>query len=215
MRGKIRLMLMALTVMSCSEEGARPEHGVDYLYGRDLSHEKIVLGSRLENPYKTENITKALQELYPTKADRVEVKTTDLYVRFLPGDGDELKQLESLGLEMTDHPLDYEIVEEGDWYHDPEVPEGKVTWQYALVPSDFEFPDVEYEIIDECHLAENVTGTRADDGIDWAAVERQAYVITGNGDMLAPESKASKVYPSGRITIVDRHDGEGKPCGVA
>ena len=206
---------MALTVMSCSEEGARPEHGVDYRYGRDLSHEKIVLGSQLENPYKTENITKALQDLYPTKADRTEVKTTDLYVRFLPKDGEELEALVSLGLEMTDHPLDFEIVKEGDWYHDPEVPEGKVTWQYALVPEDFEFPDIEYEIIDECHLAENVAGTRADDGIDWEAVERHAYVMTGNEALLAPQTKASKVCPSGRITIVDEHAGGGKPFGVA
>lgn len=208
-------MLMALIVMSCSEEGARPEHGVDYRYGRDLTHEKIVLGDRLENPYKTENITKALAALYPTKAGRVDVKTTDLYVRFLPKNEHEYEMLRSLGLEMTDYPLDYEIVVEGDWYHDPEVREGDVTWQYAVVPPDFKFPDIEHEIIDECHISENASDTRAYDGIDWEAVERHAYVITGNESMLAPDTRASKVNPSGRITIVDEHAGDGKPFGVA
>ena len=77
-------MLMALVLVSCSGKGVDPDDMDGNPDGRNLSHEKIVLGARLENPYKTENITKALNELYPTKADRVEVKTTDLYVRFLP-----------------------------------------------------------------------------------------------------------------------------------
>lgn len=214
MRGKIRLMLMTLVMMSCSGNGIDPDDGLDYGYGRNLSHEKIVLGARLENPYKTENITKALQALYPTKADRVTVSTTDLYVRFLPKDETELQLLEDAGLKLTDHPLDYEIVEEGDWYHDPEVPDDMMTWQYAVVPHDFDFPGIEYEIIDECHISETDSGTRSDDGIDWEAVEREAYVLTGNSDYLLPETKASKVYPSGRITITDDAIDGGKPFGV-
>ena len=208
---------MALIFMSCSSEGIRPEDGLDYRYGRQLSHEKIVLGARLENPYKTENITKALNELYPTKAGRVEVPVTDLYVRFLPKDEADIKKLESYGFFLSDHPLDYEIAVEGDWYHDPEVPEGNMTWQYAVVPSDFTFPDMEYEIIDECHISDDSLSSKSEsDGIDWGAVERMAYVITGNGEMLAPETKASKkVYPSGRITIVDDDFAGGQPAGVA
>lgn len=215
MRGEVKLMLMALIAVSCSGEGLIPGSGIDYQYGRQLSHEKIVLGERLENPYKTENITKALESLYPTKADRVDVKTTDLYVRFLPKSDSEYETLESLDIILTDHPLDYEIVEEGDWYHDPEVPEGDVTWQYAVVPPDFPFPDIEYEIIDECFISTGQAGTRADDGIDWDAVERQAYVLTGNERFLAPQTKAAKVCPAGRITIVDEHFNDAKPIGVS
>ena len=214
MRGKIRLMLMALVVMSCSGKGIDSETGLDYQYGRNLSHEKIVLGARLENPYKTENITKAVQALYPTKADRVEIRTTDLYVRFLPKTEGQMEILKAMDLNLMDHPMDYEIVRDGDWYHDPEVPDDKVTWQYAVVPCDFDFPEIEYEIIDECHIAEVESGTRGDDGIDWAAVERQAYVMTGNEDRLLPETKAEKVFPSGRVTVVDENADEGKPVGV-
>lgn len=215
MKGKISLMLMALVMVSCSKDKVPSEYGIDYHYGRQLSHEKIVLGNRLENPYKTANITKALQELYPVKSDRVDVRTTDLYVRFLPKSESEYNLLKSMGLNLLDHPLDYEIVKEGDWYHDPEVPEGKMTWQYAVVPADFSFPDMEYEIIDECYLAENDPDTRTVSGVDWEAVERQSYVMTGNEDMLLPETKAAKVCPSGRITIVDEDYNDGKPFGVA
>ena len=218
MRGKVRLTLMALMMMACSKEGMDSGRDLDYDYGAELFHEKIVLGERLENPYKTENITKALNSLYPTKADRVDVKTTDLYVRFLPSDLVEYDSLAALGLRLTDHPLDYDIIVEGDWYHDPDIPEGNMTWQYAVVPADFTFPDMKYEIIDECFIAENNAATRVEDGVDWDAVEREAYLITGNGKLLTPETKASKstsYAPRGRITIVDKHYNSGRAIGVS
>ena len=216
MRGKVTLALLTLMIMSCSKEGHSSMRGVDYDYGRDLSHDMIVLGDRLENPYKTENITKALESLYPTKADRVDVKTTNLYVRFLPADEREYRVLEGMGLVLTDHPLDYDIVVDGDWYHDPEIPDDEVTWQYAVVPHDFKFPEVRYELIHECHISENDPGTRADD-IDWEAVERESYRLTGNEDRLtsAMTRAGGKSVPAGRITIVDEKANGGKPFGVA
>ncbi len=217
MRGRITIMLMALVMMSCSKNALFQESGIDYSYGRKLSHEMIVLGDRLENPYKTENIEKALKSLYPTKADRVDVKPTNIYVRFLPADEHEYDMLAAMGIELVDHPLDYDVLVEGDWYHDPSVPEGNMTWQYAVVAPDFSFPSVRYEVIDECYIAENDKGTRAADGIDWEEVERRAYMLTGNGDRLEqPDTKGpSKVQPSGRITIVDENASGGKPFGVA
>ena len=211
------MLMLTIMMVACSKSEIHSERGVDYMYGKDLTHEMIVLGDRLENPYKTENIRNALKSLYPTKADRVDVKTTDLYVRFLPATDDEYEILEEMGLQLVDHPLDYDILVEGDWYHDPVVPEGEVTWQYAVVGPDFDFPDIKYEIIAECFIAEHDAGTRADGGIDWEAVEREAYVLTGNAHRLQdPTTKASgKVIPSGRITIVDDHANGGKPFGVA
>lgn len=216
MRGKLKLAFMACMVMACAKEGTSPDRSLNSAYGRGLSHEKIVLGDRLDNPYTTANMSAALKSLYPTKADRVDVRTTDLYVRFLPADDDEFRLLEDMGLYLVDHPLDYEIQVEGDWYHDPAIPEEDVTWQYAVVPHDFAFPDVKYQIIDECHISENNAGVRSDDGIDWEAVERQSYLLTGNAGMLSEQmTKAEKVAPSGRITIVDEDANGGKAFGVA
>ena len=218
MRGRVTLVLLALAVLSCSKEGMYHGRDIDYEYGRDLSHGAIVLGDRRDNPYKTENMARALMSLYPTKADRVELKSTDLYVRFLPKDKDQYDLLEDMGLQLLDHPLDYAIVVEGDWYHDPRVPEGNVTWQYAVVPVGFEFPDVKHEVIHECYLAEHDAESKSScDWVDWEAVEREAYVLTGNSKLISePLTKAAaKVAPSGRITIVDRHANGAKPFGVA
>ena len=215
MRGKIKLTLMALVMMACSKEGPTSEMNFETDSQLVTSHEQIVLGERLENPYKTENITKALSALYPTKSACVDVSTTDLYVRFLPKTQEEYDTLSSLGLRLIDYPVDYEIKNDGDWYHDPEIPEGNITWQYAVVPVDFKFPDIKYEVIDECYISENDEATKSMSGIDWEAVERQAYVITGNESMLAPQSKAASSRPKGRITIVDKHYKGGAAFGVA
>ena len=219
MRGRFFMIMLALMAISCSKDSTHGGRYIDYEYGRNLKHDAIVLGERLDNPYKTENMARALQSLYPTKADRVELKNTDLYVRFLPEDKEQYDMLEDIGLHLQDHPMDYDILVEGDWYHDPDVPEGDVTWQYAVVPADFDFPaDVHHEIIHGCYLSENDPLSKSYDAdIDWDAVEREAYMMTGNSSMLAdPITKASdKVCPSGRITIVDKHANGGKPFGVA
>ena len=107
MRGRFIVLAMTFLSMSCSKDEVNSERGIDYDYGKELTHEMIVLGDRLENPYKTENMRKALKSLYPTKADRVDVQTTDLYVRFLPADEYEFDLLESAGLHLVDHPCSF------------------------------------------------------------------------------------------------------------
>ena len=216
MRGKISLFLVALIALSCSKNDMISDAGSVRDKVREVPHEMIVLGKRLENPYRTENMSKALSALYPTKAGLVPVEPTDLYVRFLPKDQEDLDMLRESDIHLLDHPLDYDILVEGDWYHDPEVPDGDVTWQYAVVPVDFNFPPVEYQIIHNCFIPNETTAVKSP-GIDWEAVERQAYILTGNEACLcdSPITKASSVTPSGRITIIDKDASGGKPIGVS
>ncbi len=215
MRGTVTIMAAVILMVSCGKEGMRTDQRLNYEYGRNIPHGMIELGDRLENPYTTENITKALHSLYPTKADRIDVRPTNLYVRFLPESEAEFEKLKSMTTDLMDHPLDYDVRVEGDWYHDPEVETGNITWQYAVVPPDFRFPNIRHEVIDECYIAENDPGTRTD-GIDWEAVEMESYRLTGNSDMLRPmNTKAGKVQPSGRLTVVDGDYCDGKPIGIA
>ena len=216
MRKFIGIFAAALLVMSCDKGGTHI--GSDgFLHDDGLQHGMIVLGSRLDNPYTTENARAAFSAVYPTKSRDI-VQTTDLYVRFLPADQEEFDLLEDMGVEMLDHPMDYEIVAEGDYYHDPSVGEDNITWQYAVVDKDFDFPDgIRYEIIDECFLADNSETTKAMTDIDWEEVEKESYRLTGNEDMLDETAltKATKYNPTGRITIVDENANGGQPFGLA
>ena len=197
-----KFIVLAILAGSCSGKVLEPVSEIVDVDGAVL-HEMIVLGNKLEDPYSVENMTKALDALYPTKAARAGAPLTDYYVRFLPADESQFEALEKLGLNLIDHPVDYEILQEGDYYHDPDIEEGKITWQYTVVDKDFKFPEgIRYEILDRCCLAENDSQTKAD-GIDWAAVEMEAYRLTGNGALVQPGTKADKSIPSGRITIID------------
>ena len=102
-----------------------------------LYHGMIQLGEKLEDPYTVENMRAALTKAYPTKADRIDITATDLYVRFLPVDDDQLKELEGMGLYLMDHPMDYRIVREGDYYRLTGMENGRFTaWQSVSADRD-------------------------------------------------------------------------------
>lgn len=184
----------------------------------EVFHGMIELGEKLEDPYAVENMQKALSSVYPTKADRVDIHPTDLYVRFLPSSDADLQRLRADGLYLLDHPMDYRIVREGDYYVDPSLDPESITWQYAVVDSNYAFPEgIEYEILDHCYISEHDPDTRsALKDVDWRLVEEEAFRLTGNGDMLVQErTKADALKPSGRITVSDPGFCEGKPVGLA
>ena len=216
MKRLFELSLTALLAVCCTSGVLEPDARTPAPAFDDS--DMIILGDRLEDPYSVENMTKALEALYPTKAgSRVPVPPTHYYVRFLPANEKQYKILENEGYVLLDHPMDYEIVRDGDWYHDPEVPEDQITWQYAVVPADAFHPRfIRREILHACYIPADREATKSDDGIDWAAVERESFRLTGNEALLeeAPtKAGGGESTPSGRITIVDPARG-GEAEGV-
>lgn len=211
----IAALAAASALTACSEGGKLIWERSDDVEESSFSHEMIVLGEQLDDPYSVSNMTKAFEAVYPAAAGRSPIEATDFYVRFLPKDAAQMQTLLDLGLQLLDHPLDYRIVQDGDWYHDPSVPEDSFTWQYAVVPVDFEFPvNVRFERLEDCYLSEHDPATKTD-GIDWQAVEMEAYRITGNESMLSPATKDGEgpFFPEGYIRIEDpEHSAE--PIGV-
>ena len=207
-------ILTILALASCGKDIASgPDPRAPY---GNIGHGQIELGEQLEDPYTVENMTKALRSLYPTKAERTDIHPTDLYVRFLPKTDADLDMLRDAGLYLMDHPMDYRILKEGDWYRDPSLEDDAITWQYAVVGKDFEFPEgIVHELLGKRYISEHDPDTRAADGIDWAAVERESFILTGNQDLLEPLTKAEPAAPQGRITMTDPLFCGGKPVGVS
>lgn len=207
----LALWLPISVFFSCTHESLPTDSLVQWSDFDNVSHDMIVLGEQLDDPYSLSNMTKAFAALYPTKAGVVELSATDHYVRLLPSCKEDLDTLEKMGVKMLDHPLDYQIVQEGDYYHDPQISEDDITWQYAVVSPDFVPPaSVRCELLHKCYLAEAENVTKAGlDWVDWDAVEREAYRISGNEDLLVPMTKGESEshIPKGRICIVDKdHD---------
>ena len=93
---KILMLAAVVMVGACSEKGLDFQNE-DESGSSTVSHEMIVLGNKMEDPYSVSNVTKALNNLYPTKAGRVDVTPTDVYVRFLPKSEEEYQKLVAAG----------------------------------------------------------------------------------------------------------------------
>ena len=99
------ILLSALVGCERNEPAGNSRQVEDEVY-----HGMIELGEKLNDPYTVENIRAALANVDPTKADRVEISTTDLYVRFLPQSEEEFDKVRETGAYLLDHPVDYRIV---------------------------------------------------------------------------------------------------------
>ena len=217
MKNFFKLLLPALLLASCGTEEGSPL-ALDPQNTNDktevVAHGMIELGKTLENPYSRSNMAAALSELYPTRSE-AQIPVTDLYVRFLPKGAEDFSRLENLGVDLFDYPLDCEIITDGDYYHDPSIPEGEISWQYAVVPADFVFPaGIECEILEDCFIPDDTVPTRGFEDVDWDVVETRSFEATGNGDMIPVATRAkAKTKPAGKITIKD--DKLGKTVGVS
>ena len=149
--------LLLVLFAGCQEEEIVDRDQKEQEQDTFSASEAIELGSQLENPYSLANMRKAALSLSTngrTNSD-LDIKTTHLYVRFLPSDTLELQLLEAdTLLDLYDHPLDYEIKKIGNSYHDPTISRDRPTWQYTVVLPTYNFPNIKHEILEDLFLPE-------------------------------------------------------------
>lgn len=174
----------------------------------------IILGKKLNNPYSLKNMQAAYDSL--CMASGVATRSVDmlqpthLYVRFLPKDSVDINRLDKENLDLFCYPLDYDVEQWGDYYHDPSIPEDQPTWQYTRVPVGYNFPDVQYEILDTCFIPEDedeVETRMAGNAFSLGELEDAAYEHSGNGDMLVKDELRAKHSPCGTFTVYNSYTG--------
>lgn len=193
-----------------------------------------VLSEKIEIPYTTENMRRALASLKAgNKSTAVggltedSVCTTHLYLRFAPRDSTDVLALETdTTIMFTDIPMDRDIVAIGDYYHDPSLPDSVPTYQYCAVRLGQSLPDVPHETLAELFLleetnvydeAEPEAGNKAADPL-WENLEAEAYSLVGLSDYLEDEptvGNKAKWRPGGCLKYEDSQKGiiplEGVP----
>ena len=202
---KTAIMMMALLLIySCeTKENIVIEPLTENTNYQGSNEQMLVLGKQKENPYTVENMRKAYANL--TSNGRVadfDIQSTDLYIKFKPSDSLELEILKAdTSLILWDYPLDYEVETIGHYYHDPDLPSNVPTYQYTVVKPDFDYPDIEYEILAELLLPdegeEESNGRVASSFLE--QLEDEALRITGNLDttQYSNNARRSKWRPSG------------------
>ena len=212
----IGIIVGTVVFVSCQTQDELITPDIDDFESFVSEGEEMVLGEQLENPYSVENMRKALANLRANgRTSDFDIETTDLYIRFLPADSLEYDAIAAdTTIELFDHPLDFEIEQEGNWYHDPSIPDHLPTYQYTVVKPDHVFPDtIEHEILAELFLPEEVeeeieNGRVAIDVDFLDALEDESLKLTGNWEeeLTIPNARCRRRCwnPSGRIRVRER-----------
>ncbi|MDN5201218.1 hypothetical protein QQ008_07590 [Fulvivirgaceae bacterium BMA10] len=212
----IAMATLLFLVTSCFKEDISPiNNSSEPLYlSEDLKQHMVKLGKKLENPYSVRNMKKAWESLQRKGRYRnhVNVRTTHLYIRFVPEDYGELDLLsKDSTLILWDFPLDHEREEGGVFYRDPTIPIDKPTYQYTAVEVDRNLPEVNYELLAELYIPEDdeqiIIGRRSNVITD---LLRESFRLTGNEDDFdEPDlnSQRARWNPSGTIKVEDKRLG--------
>jgi hypothetical protein len=126
-----------------------------------------ILGARLlGNPYSVANMSQAFRNLTNSTTG---VSANAWYIRVKPSNYTQLVLVEDLDVDWFDFPLDYELVQEGDYYNDGVTPVEEIPWLYAVVSPGFSPPNgVTFELLEIIHVPDNYL------------LENEAFRITGN-----------------------------------
>ena len=183
----------------------------------DSGETPIILGEKLNNPYTLDNMRLAIEEInkkHLTKsAISTDIKPTHYYIKFKPKNEEDLDKLDAdTTVFYYCFPLDYDIEQEGSYYHDPELPDDVPTYQYCAVDVNHKLPDVEHEILEELYILEDVNvyedgNNNNDNSLEksykedyWETLEIQAKLLAGYEVDL---TKHSKWRPKGYLRYQD------------
>lgn len=217
---KISLRLLTLTLIGILTYSCQKEEETS-IEQAQVENEQIdltgitKLGRKLENPYSVINMKKAWESLSRTSkvSKSGDIETTHLYIKFKPKTEEELDLLKrDSTLVLYDIPLDFEVEENGNFYHDPEVPLDQPTYQYTSISVNTQLPSgVAYEILEELFIPDEegdyeetsksfASKTTIDQLVD------ESLKLTGNLDeneIGSSLTAKSKWTPAGRIQVWD------------
>lgn len=177
---QLTFALLTTLLFSCQKDefldtpqAKTPETPVTEATQQDILPQ-IILGKKLENPYSVANMKRAYKSLKEKRAlitassssslaslsteQNVEIETTDYYVKFWIETDEQKNMLIADSLNLSDIPLDVEVLKEGIEFIDEEAQKEKAHWVYTSVTKDYTFrPEITYKILEDLFLIEPST----------------------------------------------------------
>lgn len=224
MKNKYTLGLVlacCMAVLACSKnEPQAPNVGLTPTRMRTNNAEpaayregNLILGKKLNNPYTLANMKSAISRLEGqglSLLKAVNLRASHYYVKFKPTDSAQCEQIgRDKRMTVYPYPLDYEIKQRGNDYHDPNLPKDKPTYLYAAVKSDFVFNSkIDYEIICPLYIPEEDTSLKSKTSEAYVdQLLNQAYKQTGNFQdtivAIKANSPQASYHPGGKIQVWD------------
>jgi len=126
----------------------------------EQGRKKIILGQKLENPYSVENLQNAFESFNRTTRNsqfqkRI-VRASHKYIKISPSTEKHLIELEKIDAEgvlvLHDMPLDYEIIQEGDYFVNPKHEKDLFHPVYTVIPVNYSLPiGLPYEVLEQVY----------------------------------------------------------------
>lgn len=167
---------------------------------------QMILGDQLPNPYLISSLTASQDSLYDNGFidAKMDLTASHNYVRFSIQSETEYDQMESDStILLFDHPLDYEIIQDGDWYHDPTLPDSGFTYYYAVIPMNKSIPAVSHTILAQVLFDE-------DESLDpvFDLIEEGSFKLLGIWDANdfsegTGKIQGSRYNPKGKVEFYD------------
>lgn len=212
----VLLTLIGILMYSCQNDdesfkGQMSEPTVSQVLESD-SLPQIKLGEKLENPYSVANMKRAYESLKEKRAlvaasssssvttlsteQDIEIETTDYYVKFWIETDEQKNMLIADSLNLSDIPLDVEVLEEGIQFIDEETEKEEAHWVYTAVTKDYAFrPEITYEILEDLFLIEpsTIEGQEEDEETQQGSNQFVTNAIEQNGFLLDLEEESLRM----------------------
>lgn len=206
------ILFLCLLLFSCENELAKVEsnsESVDSQVQSAKTKSGPVEFKELPNPYALE----VMQQVYNESGLTGSLTPTHMYIRFLPQDSIQLKQLQyEYNYELFDYPLNIDIPE-GVEYVDPNAPEGDFHWMYTTIKLDQNLilpQDIRYESLELCYIPgdddEAILTPNGELDIEEAAFRKLGYIEDNDATLFS-----KKVYPRGTIRVYNNATGNLEP----
>lgn len=165
--------------------------------------DEIPIFSSIKNMNAAYNSLKSKDNDYPD----YKIKTTHLYLRFLPKDENELDILREDSTRIWyEYPMHFKIAKKGSYYHDPNLPDNQITWQYVVLSIENEIPDIKHEIIAElCINKEKEMKNNNQNCEFFDCLLNEAKRLSDHKDKNNLKSTNASWIPSGNLKV------DGKP----
>ena len=175
-----------------------------------------VLGVQEANPYSSQNMRYAYNALVTAgelQPNSIQLSTTHLYIKALPNNKEDLDAILNCNdLDLFDYPLDYEIVDQGTYYHDPTIPDSGYTYIYTVIPIGYQFPTA-FEVLDSCIIPLDIHDPNYDilSQIEKKSCEMFQEDEDGLSGNQSGQQRCESHNPSGTISVynTDINDIEG------
>jgi hypothetical protein len=153
----IVIILINLLLFSCEKktiERVKIEENKDETI-ETFNENEIILGKKRGLSGSVSNIKNAMKKLGYTLESK-DIQPNAIYVKILPSSPEDISFIDTTStIAIYDYPLDYEILQEGDFYIDPSIEDTIYNTRYAIIEDEDEIPEnIDYVIEEYIRMPE-------------------------------------------------------------